>query len=251
MRSATPDPRPYELLMLGLSVCVLAALAAETLLPLTPATRSVLEYADFAICIVFLADFFVRLARAEDRRAFLKWGWIDLASSIPTLGVARAGRVARIIRIVRLLRAVRSIKHLGAFLLRRRAEAALSAAALIAVLAITSAAITILELEAGRQGANIRTPADALWWALATITTVGYGDRFPVTAEGKMIAAILMIVGISLFSILTGAVASWFVEPARAKQDELARLRAQIEGLVRAVESLRAARESSAETIPR
>ncbi|HEX2748374.1 MAG TPA: potassium channel family protein, partial [Verrucomicrobiales bacterium] len=66
---------------------------------------------------------------------------------------------------------------------------------------------------------NIKTPFDAVWWAFSTITTVGYGDRFPVTMEGKLVAIVLMIAGVSLFGVLTGLLAKLFLEPAARKED--------------------------------
>ena len=104
---------PYELFMLGLSLYVLVALAADAFLPLHPETRRVLSYADTAICAVFFADFVRNLVRAESKLGYLKWGWIDLLSSVPMVGAFRLGRVARIVRVFRVLRAFRSVKHLA------------------------------------------------------------------------------------------------------------------------------------------
>lgn len=250
MERSNPDVRPREVLMLGLSVYVLAALAAEAALPLSPATRVVLQYADTGMCAIFVADFFVRLARAKDRKAFLKWGWIDLVSSIPTLDAARAGRAVRAVRILRVLRGARRAERLGTFLLRRRAEAALTTAALVTILLIVFASIAILELEPGVEGANIRTPADALWWAASTVTTVGYGDRYPVTAEGRVVAAFLMTAGIACFGTFTGFVASWIMAPAKEKADELAGIRDQLDTALRALDALRAAKPAAAEGSP-
>ena len=247
MKRSNSDIHPGEVLMLGLSVYVLAALAAEAALPLSPATRVVLNYADTGICAIFLADFFVRLARAKDRRAFLAWGWIDLVSSIPILDAARAGRAVRVVRILRVLRGARSARQLGASLLRRRAEAALSAAALVTILLIVFASIAILELEAGVEGASIRTPADGLWWAAATVTTVGYGDVYPVTPEGRLVAAFLMTAGIACFGTFTAFVASWFLAPAKERADELAGIRDQLDTVLRALDALRAARPTAAD----
>lgn len=247
MERSNSDVHPREILMLGLSVYVLAALAAEAALPLSPATKVVLQYADTGICAIFLADFFTRLAQAQDRKAFLKWGWIDLLSSIPTLDAARAGRAVRVVRILRVLRGAHSVKRLGTFLLRRRAEAALTTAALVTILMIVFASIAILEFEAAVQGANIRTPADALWWAASTVTTVGYGDRYPVTAEGRVVAAFLMTAGIACFGTFTGFVASWLLAPATEKADELAGIRDQLDTVLRALDALRATRPAAAD----
>lgn len=246
MRIPAAEPRPYELLMLGLSVYVLAALAAEAFLPLTAGTRTLLDYADFAICIVFLAEFFFNLARAEDRRAFLKWGWIDLVSSIPLLDAARGGQAVRVVRIVRVLRGCRSLKRLGTYLLRRRSETTLSAAVLLVVLLVVGSSIMILELEAAHPDAGIRTPGDALWWAVTTITTVGYGDRVPVTAEGRVLAALLMTIGVGVFGVYTGLVASWYLAPAKPRPDELAEIRIQLDAVMRALESIRIRQEEPA-----
>ena len=85
---------------------------------------------------------------------------------------------------------------------------------------------------------NINGPGDALWWALATITTVAYGDRFPVTPEGRMLAGLLMIAGIGLFGTLSGFVTTWLLGPTnRRQEDALTKLRHEIEALRRAVES--------------
>ncbi len=201
----------YEVFMLGLSVYVLAALATESLLPLDPGTRAILRYADTAICIVFIGDFVTNLVTAKSKLSYLRWGWIDLVSSIPTVDFVRVGRVARVVRILRALRGFRSVKRLSTHLLRKRAQAALSVAVLISVLFVIFSAIAVLQFEAQAENANIKTPQDALWWAYVTITTVGYGDRFPVTVEGRLIAVVLMTVGVGLFGTVTGFIASWFL----------------------------------------
>lgn len=236
----TSDIGPRELLMLGLSVYVLAAFAAEAVLPLSPGTRQVLLYADTGICAIFLADFFAGLARAKDRRAFLRRGWIDLVSSIPLLGFVRVGQAARVVRILRVVRSARSAHRLGAYLLRQRARAALSTALLITILLMVFGSIAVLELEAGRADGNIRTAPDALWWAMTTITTVGYGDLYPVSVEGRMVAALLMTAGVACFGIFTASAASWFMAPARESRDELARVHHQLEAVLQALAALHA-----------
>jgi voltage-gated potassium channel len=74
------------------------------------------------------------------------------------------------------------------------------------------AAIQITITERSIEGSNIKTFSDGLWWAVTTVTTVGYGDRFPTTTEGRFLAVGLMIMGISLMGVITASVASWFVK---------------------------------------
>lgn len=224
---------PYQLFMLVLCVYVLFALMAETFFPLSPEIVTILETVDTAICFVFLADFFGNLVFRTDRLAYLRWGWLDLVSSIPALDVLRWGRLARIIRIMRVLRAVRSTRLLATYILRRRAESTVLAVSLISILLVVFASIAILQVERHNPEANIQTPEHALWWAFVTITTVGYGDKFPVTTEGRIVAAVLMTGGVGLFGTFTGFVASWFLAPGEKQRES------EIDGLRRDIAELR------------
>jgi voltage-gated potassium channel len=219
---------PYQFFMLGLCFYVLIALGTEALVSLDPETRAILRMVDHAICIVFFLDFCISLIRAPDKLAYLKWGWIDLLSSIPTIEALRVGRAVRILRIIRILRGVRSTTILVKFLLRRRAESAFMTAALTSILLILFSSVAILHVETTAES-NITTADDAVWWAFATITTVGYGDRYPVTAEGRLLAACLMSAGVGLFGIFTGFVASSFLSPGEEEQEnELQHLRQEL-----------------------
>ena len=207
-----------NLLILALSIYVLAALLVDTFFKLPPEVSRILNMADNAICLVFLLDFGIRFRKAESKLKFMQWGWIDLVSSIPTLDFMRAGRTLRLIRLLRILRAFRSTKHLVHHIFKHRTQGTLTAAAIIAVLMIIFSSIAILQLE-DNPNSNIKTAEDALWWAYVTITTVGYGDKFPVTTEGRIIAALLMTVGVGLFGTFTAYLASWFVGETKKEVD--------------------------------
>lgn len=127
MNTARPESVPYQLFMLALCVYTLLALAAEVVLRPGGEIRLLLGYADTAICAVFLLDFLLCIYRAPSRWRYLyTWGWLDLASSIPTIDVARWGRAARAARIFRVLRGVRATKILGSLALAKRAEKRIS-----------------------------------------------------------------------------------------------------------------------------
>lgn len=210
----------YQLFILFVSLFALAILGAGTVLPAESPTRQVLAYADNAVCVLFFADFLQQLARAPDRWGyFIRWGWIDLLSSIPMVDAFRVGRAARILRVLRLLRAAKATRILTTFVLRRRAQGAFLAASLITLLLMVFASIAILQFERPADG-NIRTAPDAVWWTVVTMTTVGYGDHFPVTMGGRVVAALLMMVGIGLFGTFSGFVASWFLRPGEQQQDD-------------------------------
>jgi voltage-gated potassium channel len=227
----------YLVFMLALSLLALAALAAEAIFPLDAGTRSILTYADTFICLLFFVDFLVTLYRSENRQRYmLTYGWLDLASSIPMLNALRWGRAARIMRIFRVLRGVRSARVLTVFFLGRRAQSAFLAAALVSITLVAVSSISVLQFETVPES-NIKTPEDAVCWSVATITTVGYGDRYPVTSEGRLVAAILMAAGVGLFGTLSGFVAAWFLAPSEEKREsELAAIQrdvAKIKSLLR------------------
>lgn len=223
---------PYQLFILALCLFALAGLATETLLPATSPARDVLRYADTAVCAIFFIDFLIQMAQAPNRwRYFSRWGWIDLLSSIPMVDVLRVGRAARVMRILRVVRGVRSTKLLADFILGRRSQSAFLAATLLSLLLVVFGSLAILQFEQV-QGANITSAQDAVWWSVVTLTTVGYGDRYPITGEGRVIAGMLMIAGVGLFGTFSGYVASWFLAPAgMEEQSQITSLRTELASL--------------------
>ena len=198
-------------MILFLSIYVIIALIVETFFSLPKETSLLLNMIDNAICMVFLFDFVKRFIAAENKMNFMRWGWIDLLANIPTVDVLRGGRALRLIRLIRVLRAYRSTKHLFDHLLRNKARGTFGSIAMVAVLMVIFSSIAILQVES-HSNSNIKTAEDALWWSYVAITTVGYGDKFPITSEGRIIAAALMTVGVGLFGTFTGVLASWFLE---------------------------------------
>jgi voltage-gated potassium channel len=208
-----------NLLILLLSFYVLIALLVDIIFNLPPETSKLLNYIDNIICVIFLFDFFVRFRKAESKLAFMKWGWIDLIASIPTFDFMRAGRILRVIRIIRLIRAFRSTRHIIQHVFINKIQGTLTSVSIIAVLMLLFSSVAILQFETD-PNSNIKTAEDAIWWSYVTITTVGYGDKFPVTTEGRIIAVILMTVGVGLFGTFTAFVSSWFVKSDEKSNDK-------------------------------
>lgn len=194
-----------------LSIYVLGTLALDTFTVLDEEVSKLIGYFDYLICAVFFFEFWYRLFTAENKWQYLKWGWVDLISAIPMIDAFRTARLVKLVRIIRIIKAYRSVQQLLTYLFHNRAKGTFASAILTAVLMLIFSAIAILKVETLPE-CNIKTAEDAIWWAFVTITTVGYGDKYPITSEGRIIAAILMTVGVGLFGTFTAYISSWFVQ---------------------------------------
>lgn len=212
MKKPTPlhELDPFQLIILTLSLFVLGLLAVELLFELPEETSRVLSWIDNVVCGLFLIDFLHRFRKAESKLQFMKWGWIDLLASIPEVEAFRWGRLFRVFRILRLLRAVKSIRMLFEIFFQSRTQSGVASVFTITFLVLSLSTVGILIVERSPES-NIRTAGDALWWGITTITTVGYGDRYPVTTGGRALAAALMFTGVGLFGTLSGVIASFFL----------------------------------------
>ena len=212
----------YELFIVALTVFSLAMLAAYYLIPLTEATEQALLWIDLPISLIFLADSLGCLRRADDKRAYLKWGWLDFLGSIPLILPLRIARLARLIRAWRTLR-LRRLSQVGKDLDRNRAESAALITVFLALVVLTMATVAVLEFESEVPQANIRSAGDAFWWAIVTLATVGYGDYYPTTIWGRIAAVALMTVGVGIFGVLASYLANLFL-PGSPDDDEVADL---------------------------
>jgi len=201
----------FNILILVLSLYVLLSLLISTVFQLSGELTILLNYIDNVICIIFLIDFSIRFKNSENKLEFMKWGWVDLVASIPSLDFLRAGRLLRLIRLLRVFRALKSTKLIYEHINRNKKQSALTSVALISFLMVVFSSIAILQFEKDINS-NIKTAEDAIWWSYVTITTVGYGDKFPITTEGRIIGAILMTTGVGIFGTFTALVSSWFID---------------------------------------
>jgi voltage-gated potassium channel len=220
-----------------LALALIPLLLAPSLFDLSPHTQATLDDLDYLIWGVFAADLLAKLAIAPQRRAYLRAHWFDVV--LVALPVLRPLRLVRSVRALQALRAVRSVAALARVLavgrrvlVRRGLHYALLAA--LACVLVGGSLATAFERDA--PDATIRTLPDGLWWAITTVTTVGYGDTFPRTAAGRGVGVALMVLGIALFGIVTANLAAFFVEE---REDEvLIKLRALDERLRRIEEAL-------------
>jgi voltage-gated potassium channel len=164
-------------------------------------TQNVIDIIQWICWMAFAGDLLYGVWKAESKKAFLKKHPLEIASvALPFL------RPLRLVRVI----------SFGGLALQKvaigRQMAITAKVALSAVFISYIAAIQITISERSIEGSNIKNFNDGLWWAVTTVTTVGYGDRYPTTAEGRILAVLLMLTGISLVGVITASVAAWFVK---------------------------------------
>jgi voltage-gated potassium channel len=215
----------YNIFILVLTILSLAVMVVM-LLPISDATLQLLSVYDNLICVIFLIDFFLNWRAAPHKSDYFirQGGWLDLLGSIPSFGITKYGgllrlaRLGRFARITRLLRGENK-KALVKDVLENRSKYALFITILLTILVLTVASVLVLQFESQSPDANISTGGDALWYAIVTITTVGYGDRYPVTLAGRVTAMFIMFMGVGIIGALASILASLLVGSSEAPEE--------------------------------
>jgi voltage-gated potassium channel Kch len=203
----------YELFIGALSILSIFNLVL-LLLPITDQVKQLILIVDVALTFIFLIDFTLRFVSApvKSRYFFRGGGWLDLIGSLPTL---RIFRLFRVLRVGRLLRRY-GLRNVVRELLANPAQGGLLLAVFFAIVTLEFGSMFVLGVEQKAPGANILTGVEALWWGIVTMTTVGYGDYYPVTNPGRVAGAITMLIGIGLLGTFTGYLANAFLSPRSA-----------------------------------
>ncbi len=206
----------WQLCMLILSIYALASLSLEALVITDPEISKVLVTVDFMICLVFLTDFLYLFFTASSKRSYmLRWGWIDLISSIPIADPLRWGRLARVVRIISILRAVKSIRVIGDTIRVSPFETLSVMTFVIVFVSISVSAGLILEFERGFES-QLKSSSDALWWSFLSVMNAKGGFQLPVSPEGILTTVYLNKVGLLLFAYINGSVVAWLVSNRRS-----------------------------------
>ena len=204
------ETKPMGLLSLILSFLALIVISGLLFFPISREMRHLFIGLDFLICSIFMLQLVVDLIRAADRVQFLKSHWIDFIASIPMIEPLR---YARLFHILRTILVVRSGRNALKQLITNRRETTIASILLLLVLMITLGSSFMLLFESKDPQANIQSGADALWWALVTISTVGYGDHYPVTMAGRLIATAMILCGVGIFGMISGLITSFLTSP--------------------------------------
>lgn len=177
----------------------------------------VLTFMNLFLSAIFMADFAARLITSPNRSEyfFRRFGWADLLGSLPF----HSAKLLRLFRIVRIYRVIRKYgaRNLFLALIRDRAGSSLFLMLLLGILVLEFGSLGILRVEKHAKGANITNASDALWYVVETISTVGYGDKYPVTNAGRLVGSAIIVVGVGIFGTFTGYLANFFLTPSRSE----------------------------------
>ena len=236
--------RATELPMLILAVLIIPLIIIPFVVDLSDAGDGAFIAANWVVWTAFATELVVKTYLSPNRRRYLVTHWFDvLIVVVPFLRPLRIAQSARALRGLQALRLIAVLYRSGISsrsVLNRHGLQYVLAISLVVVIAIAGFVTLIEESADNRTIASFPT---ALWWSATTVTTVGYGDTAPVTAEGRALGVVLMFVGIGLFGVFTANIASFFVRADREHEvaptpvaDEVRRLRDQIADLQLAIE---------------
>ena len=209
---SSPRLSGFDFLLFAISLLSLVNMVLLVLM-VRSNSRSVILIVDGVVSLFFLGNFINRFWTSHNRRTYLahEGGWLDLVAAIPVPGF-------RLARIGHVRRGMRNIRRYGLRTLLDRGGVEISTIYLVVAVILTLCVVEfgslwILRPESTAESANITSASDAIWWSYVTITTVGYGDRFPVTNQGRVVAAITLTLGVGLFAVLTSYLSSSFISP--------------------------------------
>lgn len=209
----------YEIFIAGLSILSIVNLILIYVVQ-DAALDTVLAIMNIPLTLIFFVDFLYRLKTAPSRSYYFwrNWGWADLLASLP-FQQTKILRVFRLVKVYRLLQEY-GARNIARAVFKDRAGSALLMLLFIGIIVLEFGSLEMLRLEASVPGANITTASDALWYIIVTMSTVGYGDQYPITNPGRVLGAVIIVVGVGIFGTLTGYLANLFLSPQRTAEAE-------------------------------
>lgn len=252
-RTQTKQLSGYDVFLLALAVYSMLNLIL-LILPLNSYQTRVVLIIDGLVGLLFLLDFVYRFVSASDRRRyfFRQFGWLDLMAGFPLPGF----RVAKLIRLRPTIHdwrkqgLIRGLRQTSS----TRATVTLLIAVFFTFLVVQFGSMLVIGPEQRAAGSNIHTAEDALWWSYVTITTVGYGDYYPVTTQGRIVGVFMLSLGIGLFGVITSFLANIFIYPRKERlkeQERQVRHQQSMDELRVGVDALRAELHTLTEDVRR
>ena len=205
---------PWEIFVLCVAVLSIVNLVLAIVLR-EPDLEQVVIIIDLILIAIFAIDLLRRLRVADDNRAYLLhgYGWLDLISIFPALRIAR---ILRIVKVTKILQRIGGPEAAVRVFFKDKAAGGLLMVVFIAIMVLEFGSLAVLRVEVNASGANITSAQDAVWYVIVTMSTVGYGDFYPVTGLGHLIGSLIIVVGVGVFGTLTGFLANAFLSPSAA-----------------------------------
>jgi len=194
-----------------LSFLLFFSIGWQTFYKLSPDTYSWLNQFDTFVCIFYISDWVDKWRTQKFSSKYLKWGWVDLLLCIPFTNAIWI----QYHTVIRFFRALKAVKYIHDYFHTCTKTSKFFDVCIISIAFIAFATIGVFNCEKHVEGANIKNLSDSIWWAMATITTIGYGDRFPVSDMGRFFAGFVMIGGVGLYASFTGFIVSKFINDDR------------------------------------
>ncbi len=210
-----PSGKVFAFTIQFLIIVSLVTFSIDTLPNLEQRTKDILRLAEVITVGIFTAEYLLRIAvsKAPMKYVLSFYGLVDLAAILPfyvaaglDLRSVRVLRLPRLVRILKLLKYNRAIKRFHRALIIAREELILFG--FVAIILLYLSAVGIYYFERAAQPEEFSSVLHSLWWAVTTLTTVGYGDMYPVTAGGKLFTFIVLMIGLGIVAIPTGLFAS-------------------------------------------
>jgi voltage-gated potassium channel len=207
----------YEIFIALISILSIFNMFLVYLPHMDPAAVHVVYTVNTFLTMIFLFDFSFRLFHAKSRSFYFlhDYGWADLLACVPVL---------RFLRVFRIFEAYKLVHKAGGkslfdYLSSHRADSALFILVFTVVIIIQTGSFLVLLAEGNAPDANIRSSSDAMWWVYVTITTVGYGDRYPVTDMGRLIGMLVMTTGVGVFATFAGYIGNKLLTPKEVEEE--------------------------------
>jgi voltage-gated potassium channel len=197
----------YEIIMMFLSFIVVMIVIIQLSFQMPVGTNNILTAVDFTIWMIFIGDYLIRLISSEDKKKFILNNKIDLITILPFSSLFRTLRVLRVGKLLKLLKLTRGLLFFTRFTtkLERFIKTNNFNYVLIATIVTIFAGAGLISI------VENMSFSDSIWWSFVTVTTVGYGDLSPATNIGRIVASILMLVGIGFIGMLTGTISTYFL----------------------------------------
>lgn len=210
----------FEFIILFLIISDILLLTSLFFIDVSPMTYKIIVYYDLCVVLVLIPEFLYRLWKSPDRKKFLLQNWPDILGMIPEILVGPISTFFRYFRLIRIVRIIALFKTQLRHFITIIHKTSLDYGIILVVIILMISSVLFFYFESGIND-SVNTFDDAFWYLLVTITTVGYGDIYPKSSQGRILGFIIMATGIAFTSFLTATITSRFVKTSEKNKIEI------------------------------